>query len=634
MVAQPSGRPPAEDPHRPRELPARREADVPADEAPPDPLDQEPDPLDQEWESCSWFYDDDEAEESSYLASLPPDVRQAYLAGPWTGAGEGIAAGFLHHQADEIRGLGFAAGGHLDQLVPGPELAAHAADASRRGAELGESELIGVLCGWQRLTSWAQAGQAAALNTLVARRKEQAVTLKRPALAGHVDDEAAAALSLTGRTASRLLDIAGGLAHLPQVLAALSAGRIDWTKAALFTDHLAGLPDAAANDIAAAVLATADHKTSGQLRNALIRAVLAYDPESAQRRRKEARQDTCVQLWPESSGNSGLAGRELDPADALCADARLSEYARWLHDHGADGSMDELRAAAMIALLSGRSLDALIPVAGDFRGRDNSAEGPAAGRAGNNASSDDAGATPLGTAGTCGAPDGTCGAPAGTCGAPAGTCGAPAAEALGLAAVPLLTGTINLTLPMSAWLGLSALPGELAGYGATDGATCRDLAARNNAATRWCLTLTGREGRAIAHACATSAPPRAGPALVTWAAGLRPRLRYLQTGTCDHTRQSGSYRPSSSLRHLICIRQRTCAFPGCRRPARRTDLDHTIPFDQGGRTCECNLAPLCRRHHQAKQAPGWSLTQDEPGIMTWELPHGRRYVTTPEPYLA
>jgi HNH endonuclease len=72
--------------------------------------------------------------------------------------------------------------------------------------------------------------------------------------------------------------------------------------------------------------------------------------------------------------------------------------------------------------------------------------------------------------------------------------------------------------------------------------------------------------------------------------------------------------------------------PYCRRPATRCDLDHTIPYDQGGRTCECNLAPLCRRHHQAKQAPGWQLDQCEPGRMTWRLPNGRVYQTTGDPY--
>jgi hypothetical protein len=46
-----------------------------------------------------------------------------------------------------------------------------------------------------------------------------------------------------------------------------------------------------------------------------------------------------------------------------------------------------------------------------------------------------------------------------------------------------------------------------------------------------------------------------------------------------------------------------------------------------------NLAPLCRRHHRAKQAPSWHLTQDQPGHMTWRLPSGREYQTRGDPYL-
>ena len=51
-----------------------------------------------------------------------------------------------------------------------------------------------------------------------------------------------------------------------------------------------------------------------------------------------------------------------------------------------------------------------------------------------------------------------------------------------------------------------------------------------------------------------------------------------------------------------------------------------------GRTCECNIGPVCRRHHKAKQAPRWHLEQPEPGVMTWRLPSGRVYKTTGDPY--
>ncbi|HYK27891.1 MAG TPA: hypothetical protein VEV61_07980 [Streptosporangiaceae bacterium] len=43
-------------------------------------------------------------------------------------------------------------------------------------------------------------------------------------------------------------------------------------------------------------------------------------------------------------------------------------------------------------------------------------------------------------------------------------------------------------------------------------------------------------------------------------------------------------------------------------------------------------APLCRRHHRAKQATGWKLEQPQPGVMVWHLPHRRTYTITAEPY--
>jgi hypothetical protein len=144
-----------------------------------------------------------------------------------------------------------------------------------------------------------------------------------------------------------------------------------------------------------------------------------------------------------------------------------------------------------------------------------------------------------------------------------------------------------------------------------------------------------RDGRPGPVAIAAGGPGRgAAPGwdagLAAWAAGLE--LQWLESGACTHRRESAGYRPPPSLQHLIRVRQQTCAFPGCGRPARRCDLDHTVPYEDGGRTCLCNLAPLCRRHHQAKQADGWRLEQPQPGILTWTTPSGRRYTTHPTIY--
>jgi hypothetical protein len=115
-----------------------------------------------------------------------------------------------------------------------------------------------------------------------------------------------------------------------------------------------------------------------------------------------------------------------------------------------------------------------------------------------------------------------------------------------------------------------------------------------------------------------------------WLAGIK--ISWLETAACGHARETFAYQPSATVRNLIKIRNATCTFPGCRRTARRCDDDHTVPYDQGGRTCECNLSPLCRRHHGAKQAPGWHLRQPTPGTLTWILPSGRTHTTEPGTY--
>lgn len=101
---------------------------------------------------------------------------------------------------------------------------------------------------------------------------------------------------------------------------------------------------------------------------------------------------------------------------------------------------------------------------------------------------------------------------------------------------------------------------------------------------------------------------------------------------CDHTEAEAHYRPSDRLRELIVARDQTCRLPICRQHAWQSDLDHSVPFDDGGPTCRCNVGPVCRTHHQLKQRPGWHLKQRQPGIFEWSTPAGRRYLVTPDPH--
>jgi hypothetical protein len=204
-----------------------------------------------------------------------------------------------------------------------------------------------------------------------------------------------------------------------------------------------------------------------------------------------------------------------------------------------------------------------------------------------------------------------------------------------------LAGSVNLTVPLATLLGRAESPGEVAGFGPVDAATSRLLAgaAAQHRATTWCLTVTSPTGRVIGHGCARAAragpgatararttPSRAGPQPPTGPA-LAITIDPLAFATCAHQRETAGYQLTPRLRHLIEIRDTTCSFPGCRQPATRCDMDHTIPYDQGGKSCECNITPLCRTHHQLKQAHGWRLRQTRPGVTQWTTPAGRTYTT-------
>jgi hypothetical protein len=568
-------------------------------------------------------WEDDGDGPEAWLRSLPPELRAEVEARPpvtvppWeAGPAEARAS--------------FAGGGPGDAMLPGRVLEQLLAEATLDGySQLSDDELAGVLRGWQRQVAHGQANLAGAVRALAGRR---AAGSSRAA--EHVADELAAELTLTGRSAARQLELAAGLDRLPEVTGALLSGFIDWPRACVFVDELAVVDDAAAGQISARLADPAAGWTTGQLRAALARAVLAADPSAAGRRKKQARKDTRVEVWREGSGNAALAGRELRLSSAIMLDKKLSSDAAWLAACGVPGSQEQLRSLAYTTLLSGRELASILEDPASWPGAQAAEDGGAQAGGAQDGGAQDGGAD-AGARGDGGADAGARGdgaRPEPDDSRPARSSSSSSSSAPASPGQPGPAGSIHLTMPMSAFLGGSE-PGEVAGYGPVDAATSRELAGLLAAdpATRWCLTLTGPDGRAAGHACDRRGPAPGEPA-ITWAAGLRERLLVLESGTCRHARETAGYVPPPRLRHLVMVRQRRCCFPGCRRPARQCDLDHTIPHDKGGRTCECNLATLCRRHHRAKQAPGWHLAQDQPGHMTWRLPSSREYQTTGDPY--
>ena len=69
---------------------------------------------------------------------------------------------------------------------------------------------------------------------------------------------------------------------------------------------------------------------------------------------------------------------------------------------------------------------------------------------------------------------------------------------------------------------------------------------------------------------------------------LAVRLDVVPTHDCDHRYAVSSYLPGDRLRRLIQVRDHTCTWPPCSRPARESDFEHAIPYDKGGVTDACN----------------------------------------------
>jgi hypothetical protein len=201
---------------------------------------------------------------------------------------------------------------------------------------------------------------------------------------------------------------------------------------------------------------------------------------------------------------------------------------------------------------------------------------------------------------------------------------------------------INILVPAGTLLGWSAAPAEAGSWGLLDAEEARVVASAASAhpRTRWCVTLTGADDTALGHGCAPGQHPRLLDDLAAQPPPdrlaellLRLGLNFtpIAQGSCDHAHAEGRYAPSRALRHLVRARSATCDAPGCQSPAANADLDHTVSWPDGP-TDQCNLAPRCRTHHRAKQAPDWTVEQPTPGVIRWTLPSGRTHVTTPTRY--
>jgi hypothetical protein len=248
--------------------------------------------------------------------------------------------------------------GRVAALLPaGPALAAWLAPASTN--DCGSGDLADIAAGYRRLSAWAQAGELAAVAEIAARTAERrgradSSTREPDQVLPEAGAEVGLALTMSQPCAMDWTSLASQLRwQLPVTAAALAAGRIDLPRARIIAQAVAGLDDKVARTVEEMVLPQAGDQTTGQLRAAVRRAVIAADPDGADQRRERAERHARVSLYADDDHTATMAATGLPAVRAAAAFARITAMARALKAAGNPGGMDYLRAYVMLGLLLG-----------------------------------------------------------------------------------------------------------------------------------------------------------------------------------------------------------------------------------------------------------------------------------------
>ena len=147
---------------------------------------------------------------------------------------------------------------------------------------------------------------------------------------------------------------------------------------------------------------------------------------------------------------------------------------------------------------------------------------------------------------------------------------------------------------------------------------------------RWCCTSTSNTPPSSAPAGsrgsrrpAARSPPQQ---VREWCAAPDAQITVQPVLDLAEHIHVGSYQASARLKLQTQLRDGTCVFAFCFRPAEDCDCEHRVPHEDGGPTCSCNQAPCCRRHHRAKTTGGWTYVTVEPGVYLWRSPLGYQYL--------
>jgi hypothetical protein len=372
--------------------------------------------------------------------------------------------------------------------------------------------------------------------------------------------------------------------------------------------------------------------TLPQLRAAIAAAIAAIDAEAAARRARGARAGRRVRSQANLDGTATITA-ELTVEAAAAVWNGLTEAAKAARAAGDPRSLDQLRADALVARATGTALPPPVPgdtwdvpdpddtaplgdvgTSGDpddvARHTAHTAHAAARAAAVHHADAGEAadgemedgemedGSDPDVLADRDGLADrdmladrdGFAGPDVGA-GGVCQACGqAPSRARVGRAGRGVM---VNLTLPLSSYLGLAREPGQLDGYGPVAAGLAQQIIRDTERAQR-AERGDGRGG---------------GPAGITWRCVVVDDVHGTVLGVGAPIRVP-RHDPPPRLADLVRTCEPTCCFPGCRVRARDCDLDHRVPYNPadpagergGGATCSCTLQPLCRTHHGLKTA--------------------------------
>ncbi len=487
--------------------------------------------------------------------------------------------------------------------------------------------------------------------------------------------EIEAALTFTGRRADYEHTFARTLVErLPLVLEALRSGAIDHHKARVFAEYLADLTDAQIALICGRLLPLAPGWTTGQLAHRLLREVAAVDHHHTRRRYQRAVAERGVSGFLAPDGTATITAHGLTPTEAAAAAGRLDALAAAVRRAGHPDTIHQIRADLFIRLLDGRyngfTTDQIVAAMLADGFVESTKHTPSTEPTDQRDSADDDIGTPCEPA-DLHAPDGS--DPDGGTGTEVeGNTGGgsdsgsesrdhddeegPEAPTEGL------RHGVEIRIGLTTLLGLDQHPAELPGWGPVLAQDARLLVHRQHTA-EWCFAITDTDGYLL-HGGITRTRPRTAtigacqggaveihisesrlaaladspdlpPGWAPFVADLARRHATWRARPGDRDacldEQPRARLPHLGLRRHVRLRDRTCVAPGCRRPARKADQDHTRDHILGGATVRANLAPLCERHHLMKHDGGWSLAQPGPGRFVWCSPLRQTYRTRGDP---